>query len=282
MKKLLIAALLIGTASNFAFSFDIADSHTHNSSFWKNTLSFSVRPAYVLTLGAEFDISEHKKFVNNIYAFRLPVTVRSRGYGIIVKPFWYPDNANGAKAAGGKVILTAGVNNDDVEQTSSSAYIGAGFAAQKADIVKGATVKPQENFYQVAYEAGINYDFFNQYSFDITGNIFEYLSGISGVDDLRGVMNQQELADLGTLDYVLGLPKGSAGIKIKWFSAINKSENYISYKYINFYTQDAVHSLMFGSNLRLSSNVYLNIAYNHLFEKGSNRDIYGGGIMLRF
>jgi hypothetical protein len=282
MKKLLLSVLFLSVFCGFSFAFEVADNHTHNSSFWKNSVSISARPVYAVSLGAEFDISEHKKFDNHIYAFRLPVTLRSNDYGIIIKPFWYPDNANGAKAYGGKIMLVAGVNRDEVAQSSSQAYVGLGFGAQQADMVKSGAVELKKDFYQLAYEAGANYNFFGQYSFDITGNAYQYLSGIAGVESLRGIMNQQELADLGTLDYVLGLPRGSAGLKIKWASSVNNSENYISYKYIDFFTQDAVHSLMLGSNLRVSENVYFNIAYNHLFESGSDKDVYGGGIMLRF
>jgi hypothetical protein len=282
MKKLLFSAVVLTLSCLSAFAFEVADNHTYNSSFWKNNVSVSVRPVYALTFGAEFDIAEHKNFDNHIYAVRLPVSLRSNEYGVIVKPFWYPDNANGAKAAGGKIMFVAGVNRDEISQMSSQAFVGAGFAAQKADLLKNGTVEQNKDFYQLAYEIGATYNFFNQYSFDISGNAYQYLSGIEGVDSYGGVMNQQELADLGTLDYVLALPKGSAGLKIKWFSSINNSENYISYKYIDFFTQDAVHSLMLGSNLRVSENVYFNIAYNHLFEQGSDKDIYGGGIMLRF
>lgn len=282
MKKLLFSVLLLSVSCGGAFAFDIADNYTHSSSFWRNSVSVSARPAYALSLGAEFDITGHENFDNHIYAFRLPVTLRSNDYGIVVKPFWYPDNANGAKAYGGKVILVAGVNRDEVAQSSSQAYIGAGFAAQQSDMLKNGVLELKKDFYQIAYEAGANYNFFGQYSFDISGNAYQYLSGIEGVKALGGVMNQQELADLGTLDYVLDLPRGAAGIKIKWASPVNNSENYISYKYIDFFTQDAVHSLMLGTNLRVSGNVYLNIAYNHLFEKGSDKDLYGGGIMLRF
>lgn len=281
MKKMLLSAVILAISCR-VFAFEAADSYIHSSSFWKNNISVSVRPAYALSVGAEFDITEHKNFSNHIYAARLPVTLRTNQYGLTFKPFWYPDNANGAKAAGGRIMFAAGVNRDDIAQMSSQAFFGVGFAAHKADVIKNGITEQKKDFYQLAYEMGANYNFFNQYSFDITGNIYQYLSGIDGVKSFGGVMNQQELADLGTLDYVLALPRGSGGIKIKWFSAVNNSENYISYKYIDFFTQDAVHSLMLGSNLRVSENVYFNIAYNHLFEEGSDKDLYGGGIMLRF
>lgn len=282
MKKLLLSVVFATVLCGSVFAFDIADNHTHNSSFWKNSSSISFRPSYAVGIGAEFDVAEHRKFDNNIYAVHIPFSIRTDSYGLLVKPFWYPNNANGAKAAGARVMLSAQVNKDEIDQNSTQAYLAAGFAAQKADMLKSGTLTEQKDFYQLAYEAGATYNFFDMYSFDLTGTIFEYLSGINGVKELSGVMNQQELADLGTLDYVLGLPKGAAGIKIKWHSSVNNSENYISYKYIDFYTQDAVHSLMLQSNLRIGSNVYFNIAYNHLFESGRNRDLYGGGIMVRF
>lgn len=282
MKKILLSFLITVTASCCAFAFELSDTHTHNSAFWKNSSALVFHPAYGFTFGPEFDIIQHRKFDNDIYAFRLPITINPEQYDIMLKPFWYPDNANGAKAFGGKILLATGETVDDIDQNSSRAYVGAGFAAQKADVLRDGTVTPQKYFYQTAYEAGMNYNYFGQYSFDVNGNIYQYLSGISGVDDVKGVMNQQEIADLGTTDYLFDLPKGSAGLKIRWYSPVNKSENYISYRYIGFYNASAAHSLLLGSSLSVISGVHFSLTYNHIFQHSRNRDIYGAGLTLGF
>jgi hypothetical protein len=88
---------------------------------------------------------------------------------------------------------------------------------------------------------------------------------------------------LGTLDFVTELPDYSGGVKILWKSAESRSDNFISYHYINFHNDACVHSLLLSSSVNIYRGVYLNFAYNHLFYVGDNdKDLYGAGIMLKF
>ena len=96
-------------------------------------------------------------------------------------------------------------------------------------------------------------------------------------------MNQTELADLGTLDYVLGLPSYSAGARIRWRSEANSADNFVSYRYINFHNTGIIHSVLVSSTVRMSNNFYLNLAYNHLFRAGmADTDLYSAGVTLKF
>ncbi|MDR0953434.1 MAG: hypothetical protein LBM71_04530 [Elusimicrobiota bacterium] len=283
MKKVILSLFCLFFALPALFALEVADNYTHNSKFWKNSAAMSIRPYYALKIGAEFDITEHDNFANNIYALRLPITLNISGLGLILKPFYYPDNANNASAWGGKMMLVSKLSEDEINETLVQAYIGGGFGSQKADVLRNGSLTSKDTFSQLAYELGLNIDFFNQFSFEAGGNAFQYLSGISNVQSVGGVLNQQELADLGTLDYVLGLPRASGGAKMRWRSVQSRSDNYISYRYIDFYRQKAAHSLMASSTIAIFSKLFLNISYNHLFIAGStDKDLYGGGIMLKF
>lgn len=265
-----------------SFALDVSEHFTQNSRFWSNNVSVSARPAYYLSFGADFSITEHKHIDNHIYTFRLPIIFRTDSMGFTIIPFFNPDNANSAYAYGGKITFNTSVSRDEIDETSSKAYLGIGFGAQKADVLKNDVLTKKDSFYQLAYEAGVSYNFFNQYGFDMTANVFQYLSGIEGVKHVSGVMNQQDLADLGTLDYVLGLPKGSIGAKMSWKSAASNSDNYISYRYIDFNDESATHSLMLSSTLQIARSIFLNLAYNHLFVPGTDRDIFGAGVVVKF
>ncbi|MDR1684272.1 MAG: hypothetical protein LBR90_02265 [Elusimicrobiota bacterium] len=281
MRKFILCALLL-CASPAARALSVSDSFIYNSSFWRNNVSVSVRPAYAFAAGAEFELTEHDNFANHVYAFRLPFMLRLRDMGFALKPFYYPGNGNGASALGGKFIFSTDINRDDVNESFSSGYISVAYADNDAPVRRaGSEVK--ESFKQLAWEAGVNISFFERYAFEFGGNMYQYLSGIGGVAAVDSVLNQQELADLGTLDYTLGLPKGSAGLKIKWLSSLSRSDNFISYRYIEMYRQKNMHSLLLFSSVNFAPGWYFDLSYNHLFISGqTDRDFYGAAVSLRF
>lgn len=281
MKKLiLIISLLIININLYAF--DVADSHIYNSRFWKNSLSVSTRPSYNLLVGASFDITKHDNFDHHIYAVRVPIALRLWEADFLLQPFFYPNSSNDASAYGGKIQFGGMIKMDEVEQITTDMYISAAFASHKADVSRGGAVTQDDTFYQMAYELGVKYNFFKTYGFDISGNVFQYPSGITDVDGVAGVMNQQELADLGTLDYVLDLPKFSGGLKMLWNSPGNKATSFLSYRYIDFHKQSAIQSAMISTTVMVYSTLYVSLSYNHLFIHGTDKDLFGGGIMFKF
>ena len=283
MKKILFCAALLFAAVPRICGFEVSDSYTHSSAFWRNNISVGVRPVYALSLGAEFDLTEHHDFARHIYALRLPIILRAvEETQFALRPFYYPDNANGASAWGAQAALRLLVNKDEVENSSTNAQLSIAYAAQEADVLKNNMLKQKDDFRQLAYALTVNFNYFDSYNFDLTGAVYQYLSGIEGVQAVRGVMNQTELADLGTIDYVLGLPDYSAGAKIRWLSSASRSDNYISYRYIQTYNTGGAHSLLLGTMINLGRDLFLNFAYNHIFRAGADRDLYSGGITYKF
>ena len=283
MKKIFFALILF-CSGIWVNALEISEDFTYNNNFWKNGVSISQSINYAMNIGLDFDLTEHKDIKNHIYTFSLPIMLRGEEFGLSLRPFWIPDNANNASAFGSKLFLTFNINYDDIEQIYSRAFFAVGFAAQDAYLVKTDLSLQKDNFYQLAYDGGVVFDYFNTYFFEIGGNIFEYLSGISSVESFGGVLDQQNIASLDTLNYVLNLPKGSAGIKITWNSKESMSENSLSYRFIEFYDKDisAHHSLKFSSKIALNSNFFVGLAYNHIFISGQkDKDIFKGAISFR-
>jgi hypothetical protein len=283
MRRLIIMLSLLFAAVNIcALELEISDNHINGSRFWRNSLLISTRPYYPFYAGVGFDLTEHKNFNNHIYALRAPLALQLSQVSFKLQPFYYPDNANGSYAWGGKFTLFGNMNRDEVNQEYSGFYLSAALGAQKADVLRGNFLTEKESFYQAAYELGLNYSFFDRYGFDISGNVYQYMSGIDGVKDLRGVMNQAELADLATLDHTMHLPKFSAGTKISWNSDVSRSDNYIAYRYIYFHNAGASHSLRLSRIVNVYKNFFLSLSYNHLFQSGGDADIFGAGAVLKF
>ena len=278
---LIISFMIFGISAK---ALDITEGFTYSKSFWQNTLSLSQDISYTTNIGFNFDLTEHDDISNHIYTFSLPLMVRLKSFGLLFRPFIIPDNANEASAKGAKVSWTFGIKYDEVEQTSSHVFLSLGFADQYAYVFKTGLPTQKDNFYQLVYDGGIVLDYFGAYLFEISGNMFQYLSGISSVEGVAGVLDQQNLASLDTLAYVLALPKGSAGLKITWNSQESRSENTLSYRFIDFYEKEmsAWHSLKFSSKIAVMDNLFINLVYNHLFiSSQKDEDIFKGAILLR-
>lgn len=286
MKKLILSFIFISAVSS-AFCFSVSNTHTHNTNFWRNSSAAYIPLSRSVYLGAEFDVTEHKNFKNHIYTARLPFVINNRGFILKAVPFALPDNDNGASAYGGKILFSTGLKVDEIEGTSAEGYFSAGVVSQKAGVLENGILTEKDTFVQSAYEVGLSSSFFGVYAFNISGNYYQYHSGLDGVEAVGGVFNQAELADLGTMDYMLGLPKGSAGIKISWRSELSRSDNFISYRYIDMQDLNNRHSLLVNTSLLpngiLGEMATVNLAYNHIFiPNESDLDIFGIGLTIGF
>ncbi len=280
MKKLISIFIFVLTLTP-VFAFSVADNYTHNSRFWRNSAAISFAPARQFFVGAEFDVTEHKDFDNHIYALRMPFGFTSDSLSIRAVPFFLPDNANGSWAYGGKLMFSSTIKMNEIDGTAAEGYLSAGIVSQKADVLKNGVLTEKDTFVQSAYEAGLVSNFFGVYLFNLSGSVYQYLSGLEGVKSIRGVFNQAELADLGTIDYMLGLPRASGGIKATWRSEENRAETFISYRYIDMHDDDPRHSLLMSTNVLVGAKASLRLSYNHVFiPNQTDSDIFGVGLSL--
>lgn len=284
MRKIFLT-LIVSLVSLSAGAFEISEGFTYSKDFWQNSVGISQDLNYMFNVGLNFDLTEHDAVNNHIYTFSLPLMFRAEKFGIYLRPFIVPDNANDASAYGAKAILTLNIKQDEVDNSSSSMFLSAGFANQNAYVTKSGLGSQKENFKQLSYEGGLVFDYFDMYFFEFSGNVFDYISGMSDVENVAGVLDQQNIASLDTLNYVLGLPKSSIGAKIKWNSDASQSSNTISYRYIEFKEPDicAQHSLMLSSVIMLKYNFHISLAYNHIFiQSQKDKDIFRGAISYKF
>ena len=282
-KFFLIFIFLFGAF--WANALELSESFIYDKAFWQNSISVSQDLSYMFNVGLNFDLTEHDDIENHIYTFALPLMFHTERFGLFFRPFIIPDNANDASAFGAKLAFNLGLKRDDIDNSSSDLFLAVGFAGQDAYIAKTGLGSQKEKFNQLVYEGGLMIDYFNVYFFEIGGNVFDYISGISDVEGVAGVLDQQNVSSLDTLNYVLNLPKGSIGAKIKWNSQASQSLNTISYRYIEFRDKNvcAHHTIMFSSLIKVSYNWYINLAYNHIFiNSQKDKDIFKGSISFKF
>ena len=282
MKKFLTFCLFLGlTLSSFAFS--VGDTFIQNSRFWQNKFSLDIFSNNLTVIGLEFDLTEHKYVEDKIYAFRTPFIFQFPFIDFVIEPFFYPNTNNDAWAYGGSISIKGLLRDNTIANTSSLGNLKAALANQKANIIRKATPINKEDFRQFAFEGGLNFNFSDLFIFDLSGNIFTYPDNVKDVITFNGIMNQQEIANLGTIDYVLSLPSFSVGGGITWLSMENNAKSSISYRYIGFEEDLTTHSVMVNTMIPLNETLIITLIYNHLFETHkTNRDLFGVGINYLF
>ena len=280
MKKLLCLFIFCNLVLT-ARAFSVGDLFIKNSRFWQNQVSVDMFEKDLISAGVIFDLTEHKDRKNHIYAFHFPFMFSFPELDLTVNPFWYP-NSNDAAAYGGSVKLSGLLRSDDVNNIYANGYLQAAFANQKTNISRGGP-QNKENFKQWAFESGLDFNFANLYNFNINGNIFSYPDKVKDITSFGGIMNQNELADLGTIDYILNFPQFSVGGGITWMSTENSTKTSVSYKYINYEQGLIAHSLMLRTIIPVTENLVTTLIYNHVFEKHQrNKDLFGIGLNYLF
>ena len=281
MKKLFLLLVFCGLAVQ-SFAFTVGDLFIQNSRFWQNKVSLNILNSSAFSSGVSFDIAEHKDLKDKVYDFHLPFMFKFSMLNILLEPFWYPQN-NQANAYGGNIKLEGIIRNDEINNIYASGYLRAAYANQKTNITRNIVFQNKENFKQWAFEGGLNFNFANLYNFNINGNIFTYPDEVNNITYFGGIMNQNEMADLGTIDYVLNLPHFSAGGGITWISPENNTKTFLSYKYINYEQNLIAHSLMLKTIIPISQNLLATLIYNHVFERHhTNKDLFGVGLNYLF
>ena len=265
-------------------AFTIGQEFTYSKDFWQESAKISVPVSYAFNVGLDFDLTEHDDIDHHIYNFALPLMLRTDTFGLFFRPFITPDNANNASAWGAKLYATINIKDDEIEQTTAYSFLSVGFASQDAYVFKTGQTAQKEDFNQIVYEGGVLFDYFGIYFFEVGGNIFQYLSGINSVESVGGVLEQQNIASLDSLDYTLALPKGSAGLKIRWNSQESSSENSVSYRFIEFHDKGASahHSVQISSNIFVGDRFIVGLAYNHIFiSSQKDKDIFKAALSLK-
>ncbi len=281
MKRLLLL-LIFCSLTLKGFTFNAGDLFIKNSRFWQNQVSLNIFERDLISSGIIFNLTEHKDRNDQIYAFYIPFVLKLSILDLTINPFWYPDT-NNAQAYGGSVKIESLIRKDEINNTYVKGYLQVAFANQKANIVRNLAPVNKENFKQFAFEGGLNLNLANLYNFNLNGNMFTYPDEVKNISYFGGIMNQSDLADLGTIDYVLNFPEFSAGGSITWLSTENSTKTSISYKYINYENNLIAHSVMLKTIIPISEKLITTLIYNHIFAThNTNKDLFGIGFNYLF
>ncbi len=290
MRKLFFTFILLGLAGTAlqANTVDAKASYLWSSDINQASASFLVKPTVLSEVGlaARYvkDGNDYSfgRFKDPIYSVYLPMRLDFELLSLELTPFYYFENDSAdnpsyqkSSAFGATFALSMMMENDQVNDVYSHARVGVSYAKQDGTLFKNNQAE-NTSYAQAAYFLHLTKTMYQAYRLDAMGAVFQYPDGITGVTALRGVMNQQDLAALQTLDVTRELRKYSLGGRFTRTWADTPAALYLGYSFTENYTADPDHSFLLGNSFLVTKNVYLDMAYNHLETTGrkNKRDVF--------
>ncbi|MCQ2410258.1 MAG: hypothetical protein MJ053_01680 [Elusimicrobiaceae bacterium] len=274
MKKItVLLSLLTLTVGLHAKTVDVGLAYTGDSHhFDRVQASATVALNLNVLAGLEAKMTSERAFKDPVYAVSMPLALDLELIRISLRPFYYFKNKSDnpafqdASAFGIATQLRMAMREDEVNDIYSHAFISAAFARQKGTVFFNDGTDQNRYYSQMAYSLGLSNTFFNAFGLDLMGTIFQYPNGITDVAGLRSIMDQQELANLQTLDVVHQLPNYTVGARLTRLWADNGSSLYVGYRYGEFHStaDKPEHSLIVGNSFIVAQRVSLDVMYNHV------------------
>lgn len=265
MKRLLLAAALAALTVPQAPAAWWAENDYISGSNGLKKDSLSVfrkhSPAFTSGLNVSF-YKDGAGYGDRVYSFRLPLMYSGPSYYVSLKPFLYPVSPNTRSgASGGKLYLLTSLGETRDESYTHLAVSGA-WARQKA-LTNKAGVLERKTFSQSAFEVQAEKSFFGQFFFQASAAGFTKPSGASNSTVRRPVLDQAELAYLGTLRPLTAIPDWAlTGQLARSMKPEYDSHLYAGYSKISFRQADRANSVTAGMKLGLNEKSSLDMAYN--------------------
>ena len=299
MKKYLFAVVLFFTAlSTFAQNTQLGLSYTGASHLTQVKAFFEQALALNAKVGLSAKVADEEIFKRPVSALYVPVTIGGEFISLNVTPFYYFKNkiapyisdtfgnqiGQNSYAYGASATLSMTMQQDDLNDLYSNAYLGVSFARSQG-VLFAEQKDPHHQYYsQVAFSAGLHRNFYRFLSFEFAGSAFEYPDGIKGVTGFYSVLDQQDLAYMQTFDIVHQLPKYTLSTRVTRLWTERLATIYLGYRFGEFYGADSQHSFMLGNTFAMTQTIQADLGYNHLrtIHNDNKRDIFYVRLSTRF
>lgn len=269
---------------------DVSASYIGASHFDQVRAGLTIAPTLNLLTGVEAKMINERSFEDPVYSVNVPVRLDFDLMKIELAPFYYFKNKSDnplyqdASAYGISGRLIMALQDDEVNDLYTHAVIGVSYARQDGTVFYDNGSFSNTGYSQMAYTLELHKNFFRMFGFQVAANVFQYPDGITGVQGVRGVMDQQELAFTQTFDVVHDLAKYTVGARITRMWPDNNATLYLSYRYGEYYTADPEHSFIVGNSFAATRSISADIAYNHVrtIHNENKRDIFYARLVFSF
>lgn len=292
MKKISIfCALLFTVATLQARTINVETAYTGSSAFDKAQVRAMAALNLNLQAGLEATLAnEHRSFKKPVYSVAVPILLDFNLFKFHVRPFYYFKNKSDiegyqdASAFGIKTDLILTLRDDTVDDIYTRAFLNASFARQKGTLFLEDNTASNQYYSQAAYTLGFEQAMFRAFNFRLMGTAFQYPDGISKVAGIRSVMDQQELANVESLEIIHQLARYTLGVRMARLWADSNSAFYVGYNFTDYYTSNSDHSILVGNSFPVTQQVNLDFAYNHILDAHNHnrRDIWQARVNVAF
>ena len=234
-----------------------------SNGFKKDSVSVftSISTRTVLAPGAAF-YKDRGTYRDAVYSLRLPVMYSGDGYFLSFKPFFYPARAGIASSAGGAKVYALTELGESSDLSYLHLSVSGAAAGQKTGLNIDGT-KTSRTFAQNAFEVQMEKSFYNQFFFLASAAGFTKPSGAKNLKSTLPVLDQAELAYLGTFRTITSMPEWALALQFaRNMSPDFDSHIYAGFSRISFRQADPGNSVILGMKLRLNETASLDLAYN--------------------
>ena len=283
MKKLTLTLLLLLTVVLLhARTIEVSAAYTGSKDFDQAQAKATMALTLNTLAGLEAKMANERVFKDPVFSVAAPIALNFELVRFSIRPFYYlknkSDNAafQDASAWGVNAQMSMPLREDEINEVYTHAFLMASFAQQQGTVFYNDASMENRHYSQAAYTLGLSQTLYNAFGLDITGSVFQYPNGVSGVAGLRSVMDQQELARTQTLDIVHQLAKYTLSGRLARMWAGNGSSFYLGYRYGEYHNAESELSVMAGNSFVAFQRVTVDMAYNHVFDVHNNnkRDIF--------
>ncbi len=292
MKKFILffAFCIFSSAALQARTVDVSAAYIGASHFDQVRAGLTMAPTLNLLAGVEAKMANERAFEDPVYSVNVPIRLDFDLMKIELTPFYYFKNKSDnpkyqdASAYGINGRLIMALQDDEVNDLYTHAVIGVSYARQDGTVFYDNANPANEGFSQMAYTLELHKNFFRMFGFQASASLFQYPDGITGVQGVRGVMDQQELAFTQTFDVVHDLAKYTLGARLTRMWPDNNATLYVAYRYGEYYTADPEHSFIVGNSFAATRSISADIAYNHVrtIHNENKRDIFYARLVFSF
>ncbi len=276
MARLLFLALLaLSTPRLNAAWWAENDYATGSNGFKKDSLSVftTISGPLAAGLGGGY-YRDRAGYGDRVYFFHLPLMYSAEKYFISLKPFVYPvANGTHSGAGGGKLFFLYSLNEASDESYLHLGFSGAWARQQALQDFNGAMRKTR--FSGSAFEAQVEKSFYGQFFLQASAAGFTRPPGVSNSRLIAPVLDQAELAYLGTFRQVTAIPEWVLGAQLaRSMKPEFDSHLYAGYSKIHYRGAGAANSGIAGMKLYLTEKSTLDFAYNIYKDEAAARKNY--------
>jgi len=284
MKKivLLIVSLLFVPLAQ-AETLSVTSAYTGASHFDQVDAGMSFSPVLYMQTGVYARMTNERLFKDPVYSVYVPFSLDFDYLKLHLRPFYYfkhsaepTANMQHSYAYGLNAQLVMSLQDDTANDVYTKAVLGASFARQRGTLFMDNGTTDDAHYSQAAFMFGIYQNFFQSFGLEALGTVYEYPDGVSHVAGWRSIMNQQDLASTQSFDVVHDLVKYTVGARLSRMWLEEGSTFYIGYRYGEYHTAQAEHSITVGNTFMAFKQLSVDLAYNHLrtVHNQNRRDIF--------